>query len=239
MEALKKWGRAPRVKAWGPLLVAVGVGVAVFWEVRAGLAARARGLSDPRYLVAARDLSAGLPVSFSDLSFRFAGDEPVPSGAVTDQELALLADSVWKAALPKGGWVTWAVLAAARDSGLGASTPKGMRAHGIELASGPPVFPKDRIDVFWRSRDPAAAPSLVVEAAQVLRVRREGSSQSVVLAVYPDDIPVLEKAAGNGTLSLSVRNPEETASRSSRSRRHAPSRGSLSPRRVEIWTDKA
>jgi len=236
MEALKHWARSPRGRAWGPILVACGVGAAVFWEVRSGLLARAKGLSDPRYLVAKRDLSEGLAVSFSDLSFRFADGTPVPSGAVTDQELHLLTDSKWSRGVRQGEWVTWASMRPA-PAGLGAAVPKGMRAHGVEFDASPPVFPKDRIDVLWRSEDSGQTPVALVEGAMVLRVQREAGRQSVVLALHPDDIPVLEKAVGGGKLSLSVRNPEEAPAHGSRRR---PSFGGSRPlhRRIEIWSEK-
>ncbi len=237
MEALKRWTRSPKGKAWGPIVVACAVGAAVFWEVRSGLAAKARGLSDPRYLIAARDLSEGLSVSFSDLTFRFAQSSPVPSGAITDQELHLLSDSQWARPVRQGEWVTWGVLRPA-PAGLGTAVPKGMRAHGVEFDASPPVFPKDRIDVFWNSDDPRQAPAALVEGVQVLRVRREAGRQAVVLALHPDDIPVLEKAAGGGKLSLSVRNPEEAPA--SGPRRRPPFGRKSSPhRRIEIWTEKS
>jgi Flp pilus assembly protein CpaB len=240
MEALKHWARGPRVRAWGPIFVALLVGGAVFWEVRAAVVAGSRRLSDPRYLVAARDLALGLPVSLSDLSFRHADSEPVPKGAITDQELHLLSDSAWARPLGKGDWVTWSVVAAAHQ-GVGATVPRGMRAHGLELKTGPQVFPKDRIDVLWLPsdpRNPAAGATLIVENVQVLRVKRDGARQSLVLAVTPDDIPVLEKAAGSGTLSLSVRNPEEATDPARRRRGSTWLRGRSPNRRVEVWTDK-
>jgi Flp pilus assembly protein CpaB len=237
MEALKRWARGPTSRAWGPILVAVGVGAAVFWEVRAGLSARRHDMADPRYLVAARDLRAGLAVSLSDLSFRFAEKEtPVPQGALTDQDLHLIADSEWARPLKAGEWISWSALGPATSKGVGAFVPRGMRAHGIEVPAGPRVFAKDEVDVFWRPKNESDTPQLLVEGARVLQVQRRGEHQTLVLAVDPDDIPVLEKAGGSGTLSLSVRNPEEGVGRPGRRRRARLRK--VPPRRVEIWTEK-
>lgn len=236
MEALKRWGKGKRIRRWGPILVALGVGFSVFWEVKAGLAVRAAKLSDPRYLVAARPLAAQLPVSLSDLTFRFAGSDPVPKGAITDQELHLIGDSVTTRSFQEGEFLNWSGIASSRNEGLAASVPRGMRAHRIEVESGPPLFAKDKVDIFWRPLNREASASLLLEAVRVLRVTRESGRQGVVVAVAQDDIPALEKAVGNGTLSLSVRNPDEAPSGP---RRNRGSHGSRKSRKVEIWTERS
>lgn len=212
--------------------------VAVFLclEAHSYLKIRQAKLTDPRYLVASRDLGLGNQIYFSDLTLVVGRSisGKIPAGALTDQDLSLLSGSRLSRDLRSGEVLTASHLEARVNRRLAFGVPSGSRAFALTEIVAPEVKAGDRVDVYFTSQVPEMVAALLLENVPVLRYVFEDSR--LVVAVSPSDIGLLEKARRNGSLSVALRNPEEKAPAGKTFRQLWPNHKKKSSG-VEVWEE--
>jgi Flp pilus assembly protein CpaB len=218
--------------------IAVISGAAACWQARYLMTAEAPRISDPRYLFLVRDLPKGQPIQFADLTPGYFRGTPgeLPRGAVTDQDLEWVKGAVLRQAVVSGQCLTFAMLELRAGTGpIGKRIPRGMRAYELEVDRGVRVQAADSIDILSvPSR--GEAPTTLVEGAVVLAADRAGGGLAVTVALEPDEVAWVEKAAQTGKLKIALRNPDdEKPPRRPQARR---GRRRNLPQRVEVWSEE-
>lgn len=185
-----KLGRGPVL--WGAIAAAL-----VAWEGHRYWSRETHLLTDPRYLLAVRDLSAGEVFGLRDFTFTFEAPDQT---SYTDQDLGDLVGKRYRISVPAGQYLTVDAVGLAP---FAEAIPKGTRAYAF-LAENPlPLQNGDHIDVFAKKNGKNSR--LILENLLVLRKRREG--QEVSVAASRHDIELLENAQDNGKLVVALRNP--------------------------------
>jgi pilus assembly protein CpaB len=182
-------------------------------------------------VVASAAIARGRMISEADLTTRDWPTEMVPDGALTDPEQA-----VERAAIVPitSGEPLLETKLADRDAGRGlaALIPKGMRAYTIQatrVASNVAGFilPGNRVDVLLTLRGcrddgtGGGSTTTLLQAVEILAVDQNldapadnkvnpSELRSVTLLVTPDQAAVLDLGQSVGTLTLSLRNPQDS-----------------------------
>jgi pilus assembly protein CpaB len=182
-------------------------------------------------VVAAADIARGNMISMGDLTVRDWPAEMVPQGAVTDVDQAVDRAVIVPIAV---GEPLLETKLADRDAGRGlaALIPKGMRAYTIQatrVASNVAGFilPGNRVDVLLTLRGTrddgtgGGSTTTLLQAVEILAVDQNldapadnksnpNELRSVTLLVTPDQAAVLDLGQSVGTLTLSLRNPQDS-----------------------------
>ena len=219
MESYKRLLRLLKTQPLALTLALGGlVGLVVSAEAGSHWLERPHPMSEPRYLVARRALTAGEPIDFLDFALWYARDVgPIPRGALTDQDLDLLKSAVLESDLAEG-----AVLTAAKVSGPGGrvlsatAIPKGKLAYSFSAYDALMARGGDHIDILLEPESRSSASTLVEDALvlEALPPTDDGetpSSRGLVVALGREEIELLENARHRGRLKIVLRNPQDSA----------------------------
>jgi len=183
-------------------------------------------------LVAARDMALGTKLTKEDVKLASLPERTVPKGALAQVKDA--AGRVLLAAVSTNEPILATRLSDPNASeGIASTIDKGLRAVSVPItdASGVAglIQPKSRVDVIFTrpGRMDEASTSTILQNVQVLSTGRLApsglSAQAaaaearaprapvVTLLLTPDEAQVLELAKSEGKISLSLRNPQDTA----------------------------
>ena len=217
-----------KMKSMVLLLVAAGFGLVAMLGVMQVLKGPGKE-PNVRVLVAKADIPSGMPLDETNLEFKEMPQSAVPGGAVTSM------DEIKNKCLVSRA-VPGEIIMAAKLGGEDAITashqiPKGMRVATVSVDATKShsglIRPTDRVDVVCTyemynptSRNKSKRVKTVLDyievfAVDAVRAGREGEVDSAVknvsLLVNPDQYQLLLAAQGMGSLSLSLRNREDTA----------------------------
>jgi len=182
-------------------------------------------------VVAAAAVARGTMISLGDLTIRDWPTEMIPEGVLTDVDEAVDRAAIVPIAV---GEPLLETKLADRDAGRGlaALIPKGMRAYTIQatrVASNVAGFilPGNRVDVLLTLRGTrddgtgGGSTTTLLQAVEILAVDQNldapadnksnpNELRSVTLLVTPDQAAVLDLGQSVGTLTLSLRNPQDS-----------------------------
>jgi len=201
-----------------------------FWL---GHAAKApdRSVETPRYLVAERGLPAGHPLGVKDMDLKIVGEETVPAGAYTDKKLHWVLGRRLLTDVSAGDWIREETLEGEGHS-LSRRVPDGFRAYSLIVESRLPVAAGDRVDIVFRSDTAGEIPVTLMEGAEILDADLD--QEKLVLAVRPNEVPLLEKARQSGKLTVALHGSREGMTRGKRNT-HFQKR--KAKRQVQLWSE--
>jgi Flp pilus assembly protein CpaB len=220
------------------LLLSALVGVAIAAEVSGWH--ETQRISDPRYLVAKRDLHTGEALGLTDfgLATRGALGGQVPPGSITDQDLELVRGAWLESDLTEGEVLTLSALRSPSQRLSRGAIPAGFLAYPLRAESSLPVLKGDQVDLILRPDLREESPETLVENARILTVERSaepGEAPTLILALRQEDVELVEKAQQRGKLRLALRSPKDASRGSRHKRRRTSARRSHS--RIEILTE--
>jgi pilus assembly protein CpaB len=179
-------------------------------------------------LAAARDLPVGSMVKKTDLKRISVGNRDVPKGAVTTEREALNRVLLYPVSINEPLLLT-KLSGALSPEGVASTIDPGYRAVSVQItdvnAVSGLIQPGSRVDVLF-TRPGSMAEAITSTILQNVRVLAIGKTLSVVqtpdpkavkataatLVVSPQDAQKLELAKNEGKISLTLRNPQDTAS---------------------------
>ena len=184
-------------------------------------------------VVASREIPRGRMVTADDLRLRELPKEAIPEGTLTKAEDAV--DRAVVIQILAGEFVLDAKLAG-KDAGRGlaALVPKGMRAFTIQASRAATsvagfILPGNKVDVLLNLRAQGAqdetgggSTTTLLQSIEILAVEQRLDAptenktnykeiNSVTLLVTPEQAALLDLGQNMGQLTLSLRNPEDTA----------------------------
>ncbi|WP_373048132.1 Flp pilus assembly protein CpaB [Vulgatibacter sp.] len=227
IERLRNW-----VAARGAVLLPLGLALvagAIAWgTLRSRAAAVQAGWELEEVVVAAAGLAAGQIVEAAHLARREVPARFVTTSVVRPDQIHLVEGQRLEAPLQPGDPVLWthfSIGEAARGLAQVVHPPgRAVTLQVGEAASvGGQVRPNDHVDVVSTFRDPASHEMATVTLLQnvlVLSTGGEGGGPTghVTVLVLPEEAELLVLAQELGSLSLSLRHPEDLEVRSERAR---------------------
>jgi len=237
MEAIKKIESSLQAnpKKFG-LWLSVVIAALVAWESRKLFDFRPVSMSEPRVLVANRDLSEDETVSLTDLNIVPNSKLPAtPKAKVfSDQELFLLNGKKLKTAVKKGEPITVDLIELGQKQNHLISIPNGRRAYFVETIASAMVSPGVNVDLVLKPFLDNKSSLILVENVLVLSVEKQSEASGVIIALTPDEIEWVERNLRIGRIVLAVRNPNEPTTRRALKK---PKQGKQKRVKVEIITE--
>lgn len=230
----------------GALMCGIAAMVGVSMIPRGGGGGRPAEATTP-VMVAIADVARGSTIAADQVEIRSYPKSLVPAGALTKATEAV--DRVALGPLSKGELLLESKLSPkGAGRGLAAMIPKGKRAYTIatpDIASGVAGFilPGNRVDVLLAIKESGnddatggASSMVLLQNVEILAVDQEMNApaenkvdsaqlRSVTLLVNPNEVTQLDLGQHKGTLHLSLRNPNDTASGEGKTATFAELRG--------------
>lgn len=237
MEAIKKIESSLQAnpKKFG-LWLSIIIAALVAWESKKLFDFRPVSMSEPRVLVASRDLSEDETVSLTDLNIIPHSKLPVipKSKVFSDQDLFLLNGKKLKTAVKKGEPITIDLIESSQNRKHLISIPNGRRAYFVETTATAMVSPGVYVDLVLKPFLDAKSSLILVENVLVLSVEKQSEASGVIVALTPEEIEWVERNLRMGRIVLAVRNPNEPTTRRALKK---PKQGRQKRVKVEIITE--
>lgn len=234
MEKFKNAGRLTRKFLMRPVGKATLVAClgGLFYGLGHALSGGSAATEGPRYLVASRDLPTGHPLGVKDMELRTGAGEVLPAGVYTDQKLHWVLGRQLLEEVKAGAWIREEILDGDLKRTLSRRVPSGFRAYSLVIESRLPVAAGDAVDVVFRSQNEGEIPVTLIEGVEILEADLE--EERLVVAVRPNEVPLLEKAQQSGKLTVALRSAKEGMTRGKRNARFQKRK---IKQQVQLWSE--
>lgn len=207
-----------------PLGLALLGGVLLFQGLQGYKERLGHGMKTERVLIAKTPISEGQVIRQEDLAVQRVPEKMVPTGVARAEDVANIVGKAAIAPIPEHALILWASV----NVSYGARLPstkitKGYRAMAVEVSAsssvGQSIQPGDQVDIIstmTMPEDRQVRTFTLLQNVTVLDVgnanqRDDGSHYATVnLMVLPKEVGIISFARDHGSLSLVLRNPEDS-----------------------------